>query len=87
MEEIRQWALQQTQSGSVGKFVAELAWRAFFHLVHEEEGDRILKDMEHSKVPLNQHQKTLPEDIAAGENGFTFDGYFYIYVEGDGLST
>jgi len=69
LEEIRQWALQQPRSGSVDKFVAELAWRAFFHLVQEEEGDRILKDMERPKVPFNKHQKKIPEDIVAGATG------------------
>jgi deoxyribodipyrimidine photo-lyase len=69
LEEIRLWALQHARSKSVESFVSELAWRAFFHLVYDEEGDRVLKDLEAPKVPLNQHQQTLPEDIAAGETG------------------
>lgn len=69
LEEVRRWALQQSRSRSVEKFVSELAWRAFFHLVYQEEGDRILRDLEQPKVPLNRHQNTLPEDIAAGETG------------------
>jgi deoxyribodipyrimidine photo-lyase len=69
LEEIRVWALQQPRSGSVEKFVAELAWRAFFHLVYEEEGDRILRDLEQPKVPMGDHARELPEDIARGETG------------------
>ncbi|HEY9643085.1 MAG TPA: FAD-binding domain-containing protein [Coleofasciculaceae cyanobacterium] len=69
LEEVRQWALQQSRSRSTEVFVSELAWRAFFHLVYAEEGDRILQDMEKPKVPLHQHQRTLPEDIALGETG------------------
>jgi deoxyribodipyrimidine photo-lyase len=69
LEEIRVWALQQTRSKSVEKFVAELAWRAFFRLVYEEEGDRILKDMAKPKVPMQGHVRELPEDIARGETG------------------
>jgi deoxyribodipyrimidine photo-lyase len=69
LEEVRQWALKRGKSNSVEKFVSELAWRAFFHLVYDEEGDRILKDMEKPKVSMRQHQTALPEDIANGETG------------------
>lgn len=69
LEEVRQWALQHPMSNAVEKFVSELAWRAFFHLVYDEEGDRILKDMEPPKVPMNQHQAALPDDIVRGETG------------------
>ena len=69
LEEVRQWALKRSKSNSVEKFVSELAWRAFFHLVYEEEGDRILKDLEKPKVSMRQHQNMLPEDIASGETG------------------
>jgi deoxyribodipyrimidine photo-lyase len=69
LEEVRQWALQQSQSNSVERFISELAWRAFFHLVYDEEGDRILQDMEKPRVPMLQHQATLPADIANAETG------------------
>ena len=69
LEELRQWALKQSRSKSVEVFVSELAWRAFFHLVYDEEGDRILKDLEKPKVPMNQHQRSMPEDIANGTTG------------------
>lgn len=69
LEELRQWALQQSRSRSVEVFVSELAWRAFFHLVYFEEGDRILQAMEPPKVPMSQHQQSLPEDIAEGATG------------------
>jgi deoxyribodipyrimidine photo-lyase len=69
LEEVRQWALQQSRSSSVEKFVAELAWRAFFHLVYEEEGDRIFQELEKPRVSLRNHARTLPDDIASGETG------------------
>ncbi|MBE9177207.1 deoxyribodipyrimidine photo-lyase [Oculatella sp. LEGE 06141] len=69
LEEVRQWALQHQASHSVEKFVSELAWRAFFHLVYQDEGDRILQDLEPPKVPMRQHQTTLPDDIDRGETG------------------
>jgi deoxyribodipyrimidine photo-lyase len=69
LEELRQWALKQARSKSVEVFVSELGWRAFFHLVYEEEGDRILADLEQPKVPMNHHQRSLPEDIASGTTG------------------
>lgn len=72
LEEVRQWALQNSTpnlSKSTEKFVSELAWRGFYHLVYEQEGDRILTDMEPPKVSMHQHQMTLPEDIAHGETG------------------
>jgi len=69
LEELRQWALKQPRSKSVDVFVSELAWRAFFHLVYKEEGDRILNDLESPKVPMNWHQRSLPEDIAHGTTG------------------
>lgn len=69
LEEVRQWALQHPYSKSIESFVSELAWRAFFHLVYQEEGDRILNNLEPAKVPLEQHQATLPEDIRNGQTG------------------
>ncbi len=69
LEEVRQWALQHPMSKSVESFVSELAWRAFFHLVYQEESDRILQDLEKPKVSLSNHQTTLPEDIRQGETG------------------
>jgi deoxyribodipyrimidine photo-lyase len=69
LEEVRQWALERGDSRSLTKFVSELAWRGFFHLVYHETGDRLLEDMEPPKVPMAQHQPTLPENIAAGNTG------------------
>jgi deoxyribodipyrimidine photo-lyase len=84
VEEIRQWALRKARSNSVDKFVAELAWRAFFHLVYEEEGDRIFKDMERPKVPLDKHQRTMPEDIVAGATGLPSMDTFIAMMKGTG---
>lgn len=69
LEEVRRWALKQGRSASIDKFVAELAWRAFFHLVYEEEGDRIFAPMEQPKVSLDRHAPTMPDDILKGETG------------------
>ncbi|HEY9631162.1 MAG TPA: FAD-binding domain-containing protein [Coleofasciculaceae cyanobacterium] len=69
LEELRQWALKQPRSRSVEVFVSELGWRAFFHLVYGEEGDRIFQDLEEPKVPMGQHQRSLPADIASGTTG------------------
>lgn len=69
LEEVRQRALQHPLSKSIESFVSELAWRAFFHLVYQEEGDRILQDLEKPKVSMRQHQTTMPPDIVAGQTG------------------
>jgi deoxyribodipyrimidine photo-lyase len=69
LEEVRQWALQQPKSHSTEKFVSELAWRAFFHLVYTEEGDRIFQAIEKPKVSMQNHLREMPEDIIRGKTG------------------
>lgn len=82
IEELRQWALQQSRSKSTETFVSELAWRAFFHLVYAEEGDRIFQNLEPPKVPMNAHQRSLPEDIARGETGIpSMDSFIQMLKE------
>lgn len=82
LEEVRRWALKQSRSSSVEKFVSELAWRAFFHLVYEEEGDRIFKELEKPKVSFRDHDRTLPEDIANGETGIpSMDTFIHMLKE------
>ncbi|MCT7948837.1 deoxyribodipyrimidine photo-lyase [Ancylothrix sp. C2] len=69
LEELRQWALKYPMSKSVESFVSELAWRAFFHLVYDEEGEGVLQDLEKAKVSLDKHERVMPEDIVRGETG------------------
>ncbi|HEY9808701.1 MAG TPA: FAD-binding domain-containing protein [Halomicronema sp.] len=69
LEELRQWALKYPFSKSVESFVSELAWRAFFHLVYDEEGERVLNNLEMPKVSLDKHERVMPEDIVRGETG------------------
>ncbi|NJN91084.1 MAG: hypothetical protein HC878_12405 [Leptolyngbyaceae cyanobacterium SL_5_14] len=64
LEEVRQWALKRGKSNSVEKFVSELAWRAFFHLVYEEEAIAFLRIWRSPKSPCasikQRYPKTLP---------------------------
>lgn len=51
------------------KWVAELAWRAFFLEVQNEHGAAILKDMRHPVLCGVRYQKDLPPDIREGRTG------------------
>jgi deoxyribodipyrimidine photo-lyase len=50
------------------EFLKQLAWREFFNLVLEQEGTRVLENLEAPKYPA-QWQAELPPDIAKATTG------------------
>lgn len=63
--------VQSYPAAQIARFVQQLAWREFFHRVHQADPDLIWQDREAYKTGFgaDDYATTLPEDIAQGRTG------------------
>jgi deoxyribodipyrimidine photo-lyase len=70
LAEVRDDVLRRAGTGTSSKFISELAWRFFWHLIYRHEGDRIYTEMEQPKYN-RPRARELPADVAAAATGLT----------------
>lgn len=51
------------------KLLMELAWRAFFHEMWRQRGERILDDIHPSSLPDVEYRREMPQDILTARTG------------------
>ncbi len=68
LAEVRDEMLRRAGKGAAYKFINELAWRFYWHLVYRYEGARIYTEMEQPKYN-RPRTRELPADVAAAETG------------------
>lgn len=69
--DVRDYALEISDPKEAEKFVQQLAWREYWHLLYAEAPDMIWRDVEDYKTGFSasDYADTLPDDIATGQTG------------------
>lgn len=68
LRDAKRFALETIGASRATKFIQELAWRQFWQLQWERDGDHIFSDMETPKVPLGDEDE-IPEDVLNADTG------------------
>jgi deoxyribodipyrimidine photo-lyase len=68
MLEVAAHIRQHTRGKERREFLKQLAWREFFNLVLEQEGEGVLENLEEPKYAV-RWRETLPEDVREAETG------------------
>ena len=68
LAEVRDDVLRRFGPQAGHKFIAELAWRFFWHTVYGRIGDGVYTEQERPKYN-RPRDKTLPDDVAGGADG------------------
>jgi deoxyribodipyrimidine photo-lyase len=69
LREVAEWTRNRAIGGEdTRKFLSELGWRQFWHIVLRRMGGGIYHDMEPSKVPLGSIEQ-IPQDVADAQTG------------------
>lgn len=76
--DVRDRALDQVDGKRAEKFIQQLAWRDYWHVLYAEHPDRVWIDMEDYKTGFtaSDYADDLPDDIARGETGVAVMDHF-----------
>ena len=76
--DVRDRALDQVDGKRAEKFIQQLAWRDYWHVLYAAHPERVWTDMEGYKTGFTarDYADDLPEDVACGETGVAVIDYF-----------